>query len=82
MNVAMDHGWILTFASVATAMVQVSCASEAGSGTLVPDLSIEVDDLDEVYSRIVAAGVSVEYGPATEPWACAASMFEIRSAVC
>ncbi len=48
MDVAMDHGWIMTFASDARAVVQVSIASEGGSGTPVPDLSIEVDNLDEV----------------------------------
>jgi catechol 2,3-dioxygenase-like lactoylglutathione lyase family enzyme len=68
LSLAMDQGWILTFASEATAMAQVSIASEGGSGTPTPDLSIEVDDLDEVYARMLAAGVAIEYGPASEPW--------------
>jgi uncharacterized glyoxalase superfamily protein PhnB len=34
----------------------------------VPDISVEVDNLDEVYERAVAAGFPVEYGPAIEPW--------------
>ena len=42
----MDHGWFRTYGSHETMMVQVSFGSEGGSGTLVPDLSIEVDDLD------------------------------------
>ncbi|MFL5253806.1 MAG: VOC family protein [Rhodopila sp.] len=37
-------------------------------GTSVPDLSIEVDNLDQVYRRILEAGVGVEYGPTVEPW--------------
>ena len=37
-------------------------------GTPVPDLSIEVDDLDEVHRRIIDAGLPIEYGPASEPW--------------
>ncbi|WP_240233679.1 VOC family protein [Devosia lacusdianchii] len=68
MDVAMDHGWIVTFASDAKAMAQVSFASEGGSGTDVPDLSIEVDNLDEVLAKVRQAGIAVEYGPATEPW--------------
>jgi catechol 2,3-dioxygenase-like lactoylglutathione lyase family enzyme len=43
-------------------------AAEGGSGTPVPDLSIEVDDLDEVQRRALEAGFSIEYGPVHEPW--------------
>lgn len=68
LEVVMDHGWISTFASDAQARVQVSFASEGGSGTAVPDLSIEVDDLDDVLARVSKAGVPFEYGPAVEPW--------------
>ena len=42
---------------------------EAGSGTAVADLSIEVDDLDETYKRMLAEWLAIEYGPASEPWA-------------
>jgi len=68
MTLVMDHGWIVTFASEASARPQISMASEGGSGTPVPDLSIEVDNFDEVHRRIVAAGIPIEYGPAVEPW--------------
>ncbi len=69
LEAVMDHGWIVTFAAPqAQAMPQVSIASEGGSGTPVPDLSIEVDDLDEVLQRAEAAGLTIEYGPQHEPW--------------
>ena len=68
MTVAMDHGWIVTFATAAATTPQVSIASEGGSGTAVPDLSIEVDNLDEVHRRVSGAGIAVEYGPVREPW--------------
>jgi catechol 2,3-dioxygenase-like lactoylglutathione lyase family enzyme len=68
MSVAMDHGWIVTFAGSGTAPPQIGVAVEGGSGTPVPDISIEVDDLDEVLNRIDAAGLSLAYGPALEPW--------------
>jgi hypothetical protein len=45
MRVVMDLGWIVTFAAEGAAAPQVSVAREGGSGTSVPDLSIEVDDL-------------------------------------
>jgi uncharacterized glyoxalase superfamily protein PhnB len=48
--------------------VQVSFASEGGSGTLVPDLSVEVDDLEAALRRVMEAAIPVEYGPQSEPW--------------
>ena len=68
MEIVMDHGWIMTFATNARTTPQVSVATEGGSGTRVPDLSIEVDNLDEVYRKVTAAGIAIEYGPAVEPW--------------
>lgn len=68
MTIGMDHGWIVTFVSSGHAAPQISFASEGGSGTPVPDLSIEVDDVDAVHARVTAAGHVVEYGPAHEPW--------------
>jgi catechol 2,3-dioxygenase-like lactoylglutathione lyase family enzyme len=68
LRLVMDHGWIRTFAADASAAPQISVAAEGGSGTPVPDLSIEVDDLDEVHRRVVRAGLPVEYGPVREPW--------------
>jgi catechol 2,3-dioxygenase-like lactoylglutathione lyase family enzyme len=69
MSVVMDLGWIMTFAAAdARAAPQISIAREGGSGTPVPDLSIEVDNLDEVHWKMQAAGFPVDYGPVTEPW--------------
>ena len=68
LELVMDHGWIRTYAGTATMAVQVSFASEGGSGTPVPDLSIEVDDLDEALRRVRGAGIPLEYGPVSEPW--------------
>lgn len=64
----MDFGWVATYGSSETMQVQISFASEGGSGTPVPDLSIEVDELDEALHRMQAAGIAIEYGPADEPW--------------
>jgi catechol 2,3-dioxygenase-like lactoylglutathione lyase family enzyme len=68
LEIVMDLGWIQTFSTDAQMSVQVSIASEGGSGTPVPDLSIEVDDLDAVLSRVKKANIKIEYGPALEPW--------------
>jgi len=68
LDLLMDHGWIRTYGSGETMRVQVSFASEGGSGTSVPDLSIEVDEVDEAFRRMKDAGFSIEYGPVDEPW--------------
>ncbi|EJZ20893.1 VOC family protein [Rhizobium sp. Pop5] len=68
LDLMMDHGWIATFGAARPMNVQVSIASEGGSGTEVPDLSIEVDDLDSAFKAMSAAGFPIVYGPADEPW--------------
>ena len=69
LDTAMDLGWMVTFASSDEMTTpQLSIAVEGGAGTAVPDLSIEVDDLDEAMNRIQAAGIAIEYGPVTEEW--------------
>ncbi|MDF1749449.1 MAG: VOC family protein [Alphaproteobacteria bacterium] len=68
MDVVMDHGWIITFASDNQMVPQISIATEGGSGTQVPDISMEVDNLDEVLDRAADAGLAIEYGPVIEPW--------------
>ncbi|QDY71122.1 VOC family protein [Qingshengfaniella alkalisoli] len=68
LNVVMDLEWIVTLASGETALTQVAIASEGGSGTPVPDLSIEVEDVDTVYRRAKDLGHAIEYELTDEPW--------------
>jgi catechol 2,3-dioxygenase-like lactoylglutathione lyase family enzyme len=82
MRVGMDHGWIITFVGSGQAAPQISFATEGGSGTPVPDLSIEVDDLSFVHERVVSAGYQPEYGPLTEPWGVKRFFFAIPSGGC
>jgi catechol 2,3-dioxygenase-like lactoylglutathione lyase family enzyme len=68
LDLLMDLGWIATYGSSEKMDVQISFASQGGSGTPVPDLSIEVDDLAAALERVKAAAIPVEYGPVDEPW--------------
>jgi catechol 2,3-dioxygenase-like lactoylglutathione lyase family enzyme len=68
LDLLMDHGWIATYGSTDEMTIQISFASQGGSGTPTPDLSIEVDNVDEALIRVRRAGLPVEYGPADEPW--------------
>ena len=64
----MDQGFIVTLASGTEAPVQVSIASEGGSGTPVPDASIEVEDVDATYARATRMGCEIVYDLTDEPW--------------
>jgi catechol 2,3-dioxygenase-like lactoylglutathione lyase family enzyme len=64
----MDYGWIRTYGSNSKMTVQISIASEGGSGTPVPDLSVEVDNIETAITRVKKAGIPIEYGPKSEPW--------------
>lgn len=68
LNIAMDLDWIRTYTSDTEMQVQITVATEGGSNTPVPDISIEVDDLDEILKRTQDAGIPIEYGPVSEPW--------------
>jgi len=68
LDIAMDQGWIVTFAGEELTRPQVSVMSEGGSGAPVPDMSIEVDDVDAVYETAKAAGVEIVYAITDEPW--------------
>jgi catechol 2,3-dioxygenase-like lactoylglutathione lyase family enzyme len=68
LELMMDLGWIRTYGLDAKMTIQVSVAAEGGSGTAVPDMSIEVDDLEEALRRVRKARFPIEYGPTSEPW--------------
>ncbi len=64
----MDHGWILSLAADTRARPQLSLASQGGSGTPVPNISIEVDDVDATHQRAREAGIHIIYPLTDEPW--------------
>ena len=68
LNVVMDLGWIVTLTSADAAEVQLSLATEGGSGTAGPGLSREVQDVDAVYQRARRLGHPIEYELTDEPW--------------
>ena len=68
LDVVMDLGWIVTLSSGVTMTVQLSIASDGGSGAPIPDMSIEVDDVDQVYQRAKVLGLPIAYDLVDEPW--------------
>ncbi|GBG11207.1 glyoxalase [Paenibacillus agaridevorans] len=68
LDLMMDHGWIRTYGSNEEMSVQISIASQGGSETPSPELSIEVDNADAALEGMKRAGFPIEYGPVDEPW--------------
>ncbi|ULL15909.1 glyoxalase [Paenibacillus sp. H1-7] len=68
LDVLMDHGWITTYGSTDEMSIQISIASQGGSNAPIPDLSIEVDDVDAALERVKQAGFPIEYELTEEPW--------------
>lgn len=68
LELVMDLGWILTLASDAPTTPQISVAREGGAGMPVPDISIEVDDVDAVYERARAFGCRIVRELHDEDW--------------
>lgn len=68
LDVLMDHGWIKTLGNEEESKVQISFAIQGGNDTEVPDLSIEVDHVDEVYKKMKHAGFEIVYDITNEDW--------------
>jgi len=68
LEILMDMNWIATYGSPNKMALQISFMSEGGSGTPVPDMSIEVDDVDEAFRRMKKARFKIEYPLTDEPW--------------
>ncbi|MEU9990903.1 VOC family protein [Streptomyces sp. NPDC048045] len=64
----MNHGWIMTLASAANPAVQLSLMSEDRTAPVVPDLSIEVDDVDAVYAAMRERDAEIVHPLTDEEW--------------
>ena len=68
LDLPLDMGWITFLTSDTTQKIELHTASEGGSGTDLPVISIGVDDLDATEAAVRAAGAEVVYGPVKEAW--------------
>ncbi|MBX2995033.1 MAG: VOC family protein [Bdellovibrionaceae bacterium] len=68
LDLLMDMDWIHTYGSSSKMTVQLSIMTEGGSGTEVPALSIEVDDVEEAFRRMKKARFKILYPLTEEPW--------------
>ncbi|WP_330281028.1 VOC family protein [Streptomyces sp. NBC_00588] len=64
----MDLGWIMTLASPSSPMAQVSVMSEDRTAPVVPDMSVEVDDVDAAYAAMRESGAEIVHPLQDEEW--------------
>lgn len=67
-DIAMDLGWVLTFASPSNPTAQITLVRGSENATVHPNLSIEVEDVDAVHAKAVALGLQIVYPLTDEPW--------------
>ena len=68
LEVAMDQGWIVTFAAPDNPSAQISVMSRDASASVHPDASIEVDDVDGAHAAAQRLGYEIVHPLTTEPW--------------
>ncbi|WP_205698228.1 VOC family protein [Conexibacter sp. SYSU D00693] len=69
LEVVMDHGWVRTYAKADEPRgPQVQVMSHDASAPVVPDASVEVDDVDAAYAAVLERGDEVVHPLTDEPW--------------
>lgn len=64
----MDMDWIVTFASGPNPSAQLSIVTSDMTAPIVADVSIEVENVDELYGQAIQRGLSIVYPITNEPW--------------
>ena len=67
-DVAMDMGWVLTFASPQNPTAQITVMQRNEKATPRPNMSIEVEDVDAVHAKALELGLPIVYPVRNEPW--------------
>jgi uncharacterized glyoxalase superfamily protein PhnB len=64
----MNHGWVMTLASPSNPTAQVTFMSHDRTAPVVPDVSVEVDDVDAAYALMRERGAEVVHPLQDEEW--------------
>ncbi|MFF9982471.1 VOC family protein [Streptomyces erythrochromogenes] len=64
----MNHGWIMTLASPSAPTAQISFMTDDRTAPVIPDMSVEVDDVDAVYAAVRECGAEIVHPLQNEEW--------------
>ena len=67
-QIAMDMGWVITFASKSNPTAQVTVMRSQPAGAVHPQVSIEVDDVDRAHMLAMERNLKIVYPLVDEPW--------------
>jgi catechol 2,3-dioxygenase-like lactoylglutathione lyase family enzyme len=67
-EVVMDMGWIVTLSDGSNPQAQLSLMTHDATGPVVPDVSVEVDDVDAAHQAARDAGAEIVHPLTDEPW--------------
>ncbi|MER7873376.1 VOC family protein [Streptomyces solisilvae] len=65
---AMNQGWIMTLASTTNPTAQISVMTHDETAPVVPDVSVEVDDVDAAYAAMRDSGAEIVHSLRDEEW--------------
>lgn len=68
LDVAMDMGWVATYASPLNPTAQITVLAPSRDGAPTPAVSVEVADVDAAYKDAIARGYAIVYPLTDEPW--------------
>jgi catechol 2,3-dioxygenase-like lactoylglutathione lyase family enzyme len=67
-RVAMDMGWVVTFASPANPTAQITLLRDDASSRAVAQVTVEVADVDAIHAEAVRRGAEIVYPLTDEAW--------------
>ncbi|WP_406143278.1 VOC family protein [Streptomyces sp. NBC_01012] len=64
----MNLGWVMTLASPSNPTAQVTFMSHDRTAPVIPDMSVEVDDVDAAYTVMQESGAEIVHPLRDEEW--------------
>jgi catechol 2,3-dioxygenase-like lactoylglutathione lyase family enzyme len=67
-EVVMDMGWIVTLSDPTNRQAQLSLMTHDATAPVIPDVSVEVDDVEAAHRAARKAGAEIVHPLTDEPW--------------
>jgi catechol 2,3-dioxygenase-like lactoylglutathione lyase family enzyme len=68
LEVGMDMEWIVTFVSATNPTAQLSTLTLDAKAPVMPDVSVEVDDVEGLYAEALRRGLAIVHPLTDELW--------------
>ena len=68
LRTVMDHGWIVTLADPDRPSAQISLVTHDETSPVIPDVSVQVDDVNACHAAAVRVGAQIVHPLTDEPW--------------